>query len=181
LEATLSLIQEHGIKSGDIEEVKLYLSPVDFLLLASPIEKKQNPANKIETQFSLCWGVASAIVYGKVEIRNFTDDALEDTEVRELARKVYPEMDISMAGPIHCPCKVEIKTRNNKVYAMVNDHAPLGSSENPLDFSFIADKFRQCCKYSVKPIPEKNQNTVIAMIADLEKVNDVGEIARLLA
>ena len=181
LEATLSLIKEHGIKAADVAEVKLYLSPVDFLLLASPVEKKQSPANKIETQFSLCWGVASAIVYGNVEIRNFTDEALENAEVRKIALKVYPEMDISMAGPIHCPCKVEIKTTDNKVFAMVHDHAPLGSSENPLDFSFIADKFRQCCKYSVKPIPEKNQNTVIDMVADLEKVNDVGEIARLLA
>jgi 2-methylcitrate dehydratase PrpD len=181
LEATLDLIKKHGIQSGDVEKIQLSLSPIDVLLLADPLEKKQNPENRIETQFSLCWGVASAIVYGKVEIRNFTKEALEDKDVREIARKVYATPDIKLAGSIHSPCKVEIKTKSGKVYAMTNEHAPLGSPDNPLSFSFIADKFRQCCEYSIRPLPDKNRNTVIDLIEGLEEVNDAGEIVRLLA
>lgn len=181
LEATLGLIKKHNIQADEIEQIQLYLAPLDMLLLASPIEKKQNPENRIETQFSLCWGVASAIVYGKIKIKNFTNEALADTRVRDLARKVFAIPDIKLAGPIHCHSIVEIKTKSGKVYTMEGGQNLLGSPENPLDFSFIADKFKECCQYSAKPVSDKNRDAVINMVADIEKVNDVGEIIRLLS
>jgi len=180
LEIILSLVQQYGIQPGDVEKVQLYLSPVDFLLLGDPLERKQNPENIIETQFSLCWGVASAIVYGKVEIRNFTKEALQNTEIREVARKVYTRPEIAFAGPIHNPSKVEILTKDGQVYTKKSEHPPFGSPDNPMSFSDIRTKFKQCCEYSVKPISKKSQDAVIKMTAELEEVNDVSEIARLL-
>ena len=181
LEATLEMMKKYDIKADNVESVQMYLPPMDLLLLATPLEKKQNPENRIETQFSLCWGVASALVYGKIELRNFTNEALADNAVREMARKVFATPDIKYAGPIHSPCTIEIKTKDGKVYTMENEHPILGSPDNPLDFAFIAEKFKQCCEYSVKPISDKDRNTVVDMIADLEKIDDVGEIIRLLA
>jgi hypothetical protein len=64
---------------------------------------------------------------------------------------------------------------------MENEHPILGSPDNPLDFVFIADKFKQCCEYSIKPISDKDRDTVANMIENLEKVDDVSEIIRLLA
>jgi 2-methylcitrate dehydratase PrpD len=181
LEATLHLVDKYDIKSGDVERVDLGLSPVDFVLLGGPLEKKQNPANNIETQHSLCWGVASAIVYGKVEIHNFTWEALRDSKVQEIARKVYTRLEIELAGPIHCPCKVEIRTKDGMVYKMRSDGTTLGNPENPMSLSDIENKFRECCEHSARPISEKNQNIVIDMIAGLEEVSDVGKIAQVLA
>ncbi len=85
IEAALALVKEHNIRPEDIAEVTLRLSPVDYGSLASPAEKKQNPENIIETQFSMCWGVASAIIYGEVGIKNFSEAALRDESVREMA------------------------------------------------------------------------------------------------
>lgn len=181
LEVTMSLIQKYGIQPGDVEKVQLYLSPTDFLLLGDPVENKQNPENNIEAQFSLCWGVASTIVYGKVEIRNFTKEALQDTEIREIARKVYTKPEIALAGPIHCLSKVEILTKDGQVYTMESEHPPFGSPDNPMSLSDIQVKFKQCCEYSAKPISKKSQDAVIKMTAELEEVNDVSEIAALLA
>lgn len=181
LEVTLSLIEKYKIHSRDVEKVQLYLCPADFLLLADPIEKKQNPQNFIESQFSLCWGVAGAIVYGEVGLKNFSNDALQDSRVREIARKVYSKQEVRFAGKILNPCVVEITTIDHKVYSMKAENPILGSPENPLSYSYIKNKFGECCKHSIKPIPEKNQKMVMDMVAGLEEIQDVGEIARLLS
>jgi 2-methylcitrate dehydratase PrpD len=90
IEAALDLQKEYGIKFDDITEVTLHLSPQDYGLLANPLEKKQNPQNVMDTQFSLCWGIASALVYGEAGFRNFSTESLRDNRIKDLAYKVSP-------------------------------------------------------------------------------------------
>ncbi len=179
IEAALGLMKEHRLKPADVAEVTLRLSPVDYAL-ANPPENKQNPQNIIETQFSLCWGVASAIVYGEVGIKNFSEEALRDKRVRGMARKVFGKVDMGMAREQGFPAAaVDIKTGDGKVFSRQVDH-PFGTVGNPMHLADVVSKFRYCCGYSVYPIPPKNQDEVIAMIEGLEKVQDVGRITRLL-
>jgi len=49
-----------------------------------------------------------------------------------------------------------------------------------MSFDNVAKKFRYCCHYSARPIPQENQKKVIEMVEHLEDIADVGEIARLL-
>lgn len=180
IEAALGLMQEHHLNPADVAEVAIRLSPFDYFLLAEPLERKQNPQNIIETQFSVCWGVASAIVYGGVGIKNFSAEALGNTSVREMARKIKPRIDKSMAREQGFPpAAVDINTGNGKTYSRQVDF-PFGTPQNPMTFSDVTLKFKECCRYSVNPIPRKNQEEVIKLVEDLEKVSDVGRIARLL-
>ena len=181
IEATLDLIQEHSIKSADVTEVTLHVSPGDYYYLAYPVEKKQNPENIIETQFSLYWGVASAIVYGKANIGNFTADALQDTRVREMTHRISarPETEL-VIGQGFTPTIVDIKTGDGKVYSRQVDY-PFGSPENPMSLADIEEKFKHCCQYSIRPIPQKNQDEIIQMIREIEEVRDVSQIVSLLA
>jgi 2-methylcitrate dehydratase PrpD len=181
LKATLELCREHDIKPETVAEVLVRISPFDYALLGEPLEKKQNPQNIIETQFSLCWGVGSAIAYGDVGIRNFTGEALGDAKVREMVRKVFPRPDMEMAGGHgFTPAIVEIRTKDGILYSRQVDR-PSGTPENPMSFGDAARKFRYCCRYSVKPISDENQNRVIEMVRGLEEVSDVGQIVRFLA
>jgi 2-methylcitrate dehydratase PrpD len=118
IEAVLSLVKENHLKPVDIEEVNLRLSPFDYFGLAEPLDSKQNPQNIIDSQFSVCWGVASAIVYGEVGIKNFSDEALLNGKVREMARKVKARNDQSMTREYgFMPAAAEIKTHNGKAYS----------------------------------------------------------------
>ncbi len=183
IQATLGLLREYNIKPDDVAEVILSRSSIgnDFYALTEPVEQKQNPQNIIQAQFSLCWGVASAIVYGEVGIRNFTEEALRDARVREMARKVFgkPELEFSRERS-ELSVIVEIKNKAGKVYSKQVDY-PFGSPEDPMSLADVAAKFRHCCQYSVKPIPKDNQDRVIQMVNGLEKVSDVSQIVRLLA
>jgi 2-methylcitrate dehydratase PrpD len=179
IEAALALMKEHRLKPADVAGVVIRHSPQDASLV-NPLEKKQNPQNIIETQFSLCWGVASAIVHGEVGIKNFSAAALGDARVRKMARKVTGQTDTAMAREQGFPAAaVDIRTRGGKVYSRQVDHA-FGTVGNPMSLSDLMEKFRYCCGYSVYPISRKNQNEVIRMIEGLENVKDVGRIARLL-
>ena len=180
LEATLGLVKENGLKADDIAGVTLHLSPQDYALLADPVERKQNPQNIIETQFSLPWGVASALVYGEVGFRNFSAEALANQRIRNLAYKVFPQIDIAMSVEQGFPpAAVDIKTKNGKIYSRRVD-SPFGTVDNPMNFDHITAKFRECCRRSIRPVPEENQAKVISLVKRLEKVKDTGHLARLL-
>jgi 2-methylcitrate dehydratase PrpD len=180
IEAALGLMKQYHLKPADVAEVTLRLSPFDYFILADPLEKKQNPQNLIETQFSICWGVASAIVYGEVGIKNFGAEALSDKRIKEMACKIKPLIDKTMSTENGFkPAVAEIKTRSGKVYSKQVD-APFGTPGNPMNFADVVAKFKECCRYSANPISAENQDKVIKMVEGLEKVKDAGRIARLL-
>jgi len=180
IEAAMSVMREHNLKPEDVAEVTLRISQFDSVILAEPLERKRDPRNVIETQFSLCWGVASAIVLGRVDIDNFSAKALHNAKIREMAHKVTPKVDNTMTREYGFkPAVAEIKTKDGKVYSKQVD-APWGTPGNSMSFDDIVKKFGECCKYSVRPIPVKNQNAVIKLVQNLEEVEDAGSIARLL-
>ena len=181
IRAALGLVREQGIKPDDVAEVLLRISPFDHDYLAQPVEEKQDPKNIIESQFSLYWGVASAIVYGKVNIGNFAVAALNDTQVRGMVNRISAKADTELAREGgFTPAIVEIKTGDGVVYAKQVDQ-PFGSPAEPMGFTDLAQKFRHCCQYSIRPVARENQDEVIRLVERLEEVSDVGRIVRLMA
>jgi 2-methylcitrate dehydratase PrpD len=181
LKATLDLIKENNIKADEVEKVIFHVTAPDYLWLAHPVEKKRNPENIIQTQFSLYWGIASAIVYGEVGIKNFSIEALKDVRIPKMVRKIYGKPDIELKEKKGLtPAIVEVINKDGKVYAKQVD-CLFGSPEKPMSFADVAMKFRHCCEYSIKPVSEENQNKVIQMVEGLEQVTDVSQIVRLLA
>ena len=78
------------------------------------------------------------------------------------------------------PAIVEIKTKDGKLYSRQVDY-PFGSPENPMSLADIEEKFKHCCQYSIRPVPEKNQDQIIQMVREIDEVRDVSEIVNLLA
>lgn len=180
INATLNLVNDHGIKSEQVDNVFVDMGPFDYFMVAEPLDRKQNPQNIIETQFSICWAVASAIVYGRVNIDNFSEKAFNDIRVREIASKVIPRPNPEFRRRrVVEPAVVEIRTKDGNTFSKQIHHPP-GVPENPVSFEDIAAKFRQCCHYSINPISQENRESVIQMVKDLENVPDVSQIMHLL-
>lgn len=100
--------------------------------------------------------------------------------VKEMARKVKPGIDKAMAREQGFPpAAVEIKTGAGKVYSRQVD-SPFGTPGNPMTFADVVLKFKECCRFLVNPIPTEKQEKVIRMVEELEKMEDVGRIVRLL-
>ncbi|MFC1908403.1 MmgE/PrpD family protein [Chloroflexota bacterium] len=177
--AALFLVNKYDIKPNDVAEVMVHHGPIAHSLF-EPIERKRKPRNAIQTQHSLPWAVASAIVHRKVEIEQFTEEAIRDARVLDMAQKVVPKMAPEFAQiPVAEPAIVEIKTNNGEVYSKRVDIAP-GDPKSPMSFDDIVKKFRYCCSYPAKSVSKENQDKVVQMIERLEDVTDVGQIASLL-
>jgi 2-methylcitrate dehydratase PrpD len=181
IEATLSLLKEHNINSTDIKQVEVYVGQGDYDYLAAPAEKKQNPANIVEAQFSLYWGIASAIIYREVVIRNFTREAILNPEIKNFIPRIsITELsEFNTAGGF-TPARVKIFTQSGMSHTK-QINTPFGSPTNPMSFADTAEKFKQCCEYSVKPISAENQEKIIQSVNNIERIDDFGKIMNLMA
>jgi hypothetical protein len=50
-----------------------------------------------------------------------------------------------------------------------------------MSFDDVANKFRDCSSYPVRKLPKKRIERVIELVGQLEEMNDVGELMKLLS
>ncbi len=184
IDATLAIVQEHDIHPDDIEEVIISVGDAPRPL-CQPLEVRRKPTTTLDAKYSLPFTVAVAIVRRKVVIEDFTPDGLKDEAVLTLAQKVTPkydpEFDVEKSlAPGRAPGKVEIKTKDGKLYSKRSDF-PYGHPAKPMTWTDIIAKFKDCLTYSAKPVPKGNMEKVIYMVSKLEDEDDIGQIVRLLA
>jgi 2-methylcitrate dehydratase PrpD len=169
------LAMEENIQSKDIKEIVLSVTDAHLKLLCQPLDAKRSPRSPVDAQFSIPWGVASAIVGRKVGLDDFTESAIKSREVLDVTGKMRVEVDNSLHKPGPEPTRVKIITNEGKAFAKVVNN-PLGSLERPMSFEDCANKFRDCAK-SLDAIKIEG---IIDLISRLEKLDDIREIIRLL-
>lgn len=179
IDAVLGLVKDYDVKPQEIIEVVLYLGQFAYSL-CQPLESKQSPQNVIQAQFSLPWAAANAIMYRKVGIEHFIEQAIQDPAVQQMTRRIVPKLTAELSTKqIAEPVILEMKLKSGKVYSRRVDYA-LGSPQKPLSFDEITKQFIDCCAYAGKDIPGESVSRAIQMIKQLEEVRDVAEIVDLL-
>ena len=73
-----------------------------------------------------------------------------------------------------------MKTKDGAHYAKEVQYIK-GHPQNPMTMSECIQKFRDCTRFSAKPLPEKNTTTIIQMTETLEEIDDVTKIIKLLS
>ncbi|MFC1929820.1 hypothetical protein ACFLW6_03025 [Chloroflexota bacterium] len=114
IEAALALMREHDIKPDYVMEVTVSVGAQDLHMYE---ERKRIPQDAIASQFSGYWHVASALVHRRVNIDNFTEEAIRDEKTLEMTGKISPKLNLefNMTG-YDGPDIVEIKTRDSQAY-----------------------------------------------------------------
>jgi 2-methylcitrate dehydratase PrpD len=175
IDAALALIIEQKIQSKDIREIVLSVTDAHLSLLCQPLDAKRSPRSPVDAQFSIPWGVASAIVGGRVGLDDFTESAIKNREVLEVTQKMRVEVDNTLHKPGPEPTRVKIITNDGKAFAKVVEN-PLGSLERPMSFDDCARKFSDCAK----SLDSKRVEKIIELIGQLERLDDIREIIHLL-
>ncbi|MFC1902572.1 MmgE/PrpD family protein [Chloroflexota bacterium] len=178
-DAVLAMVKEYDIKPEEVIEIVPHVG-IHAQMLCEPLEVKRNPPNPVASQFSLPWSIASAVLFRRVGIGEFTEAALRNPETLKMTQRVVPrvdpELDLQKSSE---EAIVDIKIRDGQVYSKRVLFA-LGSPQNPMSFQDIADKFRACCAFSIKPIANKNIDAIIETVEKLETVTDVCQLVHLL-
>lgn len=181
IEAAAQLVREHRIDPQDVASVRLIGSRLN-LMLAEPVAQKQRPATAIDAKFSLPFTVATAMCRGTVTLDDFTEAALTNSAVLDLASCVYFEADSTRSGasgPDVLRGSVELALKDGKRVKLEIDE-PSGSPRRPASDDALIAKFRDCCQRARAQPSATTIDSWVERIMSLEACPDAGEIARSL-
>jgi 2-methylcitrate dehydratase PrpD len=176
IDATLAIKNENNVKKEDIKEIVIYVTEAHYALLCSPEDAKRNPRNPVDAQFSIPWGVATAIANNRVTLDDYTETAIKSDAIKEITKKMRVEIDNGLRRPDKMePTRIEIITSEEQSFSKVVEH-PLGSLERPMTLEDCSRKFRDCAKR----LGNEKMDRVIEMVGRLDESSDVDELFPLL-
>jgi 2-methylcitrate dehydratase PrpD len=180
VDVALALVNKHEIKPGDVQEITVFCKDKEYFLL-HPLEKRSRPENPVDSQFSIPWAVAAVFARGRAGVGEFTEEAIRSADILDISGKIRVELDADLKQAKGMdPAKIGVTTKRGQTYIEAADIPPDGA-EKPLPFSAYERKFRDCAAYSVKPLSDKQIDGVIAKIGQLERVDDIREVIKLLS
>jgi 2-methylcitrate dehydratase PrpD len=174
IDAALALVRRHDIKPADVASVVIYCGEATYGLLGVPLEVKARPRNFVDAQFSLAWGVATAITRRRAVVDDFTPEAITSPDVLAVAAKIDvqndPALDRGDQGME--PARVQITMNDGAVFSEQVD-LPTGTPGRPLAFADIERKFNDCLAHAGQPISAAKAEQLVETVARLEHVEDV--------
>jgi 2-methylcitrate dehydratase len=171
VEATLTCVKEHNIKAEDVAEVRLKTRPETYW--RHPTTRRR-PTNVETASDSAYYLAAVAILDRALGPEQYSEEKLRDARVLELSDKVVVQIDPKIEG--FSECIAEITTKKGQNYQCHVLH-PKGSPMNPMTDADVEEKFRSMAG---KYFGEKQMTQIIDTILTLEKLDDIGDLLKLL-
>jgi len=168
-----------GISPDEIEEVEARVSEKAWQSIGEPMEVKRRPRNIVDAQFSIPYTMATALVKGTVGIDDFTEEAIKDPRILEIASKIKVAVShVAQREREISGTEVTVKTRDGRFHSASVTEAK-GHPKNPMSDEDFVRKFRDCALYAAQPLPPDSVNALLQLLADLEAATDVSQLARL--
>ncbi|MEM2104802.1 MAG: MmgE/PrpD family protein [Candidatus Bathyarchaeia archaeon] len=172
IDCTLALVNKYDIKPEDVDEIAIFAGEGSYWL-CTPLDVKSQPRTIVDAQFSVPWVVATAIVKRDVNIWDFNEDAIKNPDVLEMCSRIRKVVRTREKA------RVEIKTKNGKVYAEEINYTSSGKEPRVI-FDDVAHKFRKCASQAPRPLSHSQIEQVISICRRLEQLGDTSELVDLL-
>jgi 2-methylcitrate dehydratase PrpD len=178
IDSILEIMGKNRLKSDEVERVTLGILKTGFPIVVTPEESKYNPRSVVDAQFSMPFGAAVAVLYGKASLDEYTLEKLNSPRVREMMQKVSCVEDpgLDKVYPKQWPATAEIATRDGKSYSAKIDH-PKGDPENPLAREELIDKVSGLASHIYSAA---HLNEIIGRTRHLDRETDLREFTPLL-
>jgi 2-methylcitrate dehydratase PrpD len=169
-DAALYLKRKHKINFADVAKMEVSIPPKRYA---------RHYAAEVKTglrgKFAINYVVAMCFLDGKLEIATFTDEKVNRPEVQDAFNKVQVICDESIPEPgPYCPVSVELKNGTRHSYTA---EIAKGDPRNPMTEAEVIEKFHSNVKAL---LPEDQARKLITAVQDLETVNNMKELAKLL-
>jgi 2-methylcitrate dehydratase PrpD len=128
------------VKAQDIKEIVCEVGEGTVHRLWEPLAAKQRPPNGYAGKFSTPYCIAAGFVRGNVGLDAFTDDAVQEPQVVELASKVRYQIDPQNPYPKNFTGHIRAVLMDGRVIEERQPHMRGGAHE-PLTRADIEDKF----------------------------------------
>lgn len=183
IELTLRMVDEHNIRPQDIEAITVFVGEKNQNL-CEPLQLKRNPGRMADAQLSLPFVVATAIAKGKPRIEHFTSEGIKDPAVISLSSRVsgQPDKECYLEyGTGLQRAKVEVKLVDGRVLHSEQEGFRYGHPQRPISKEELIGKFKDCASYSVHPLTKDSVESVLQLVDNLEEIEDVSQIIRLVS
>jgi 2-methylcitrate dehydratase PrpD len=144
--------------------------------LWEPLADKQKPVSSYGAKFSLPYSIAVMIVRGRAGLDEFTEEAIRDSAVLDLSRKVRYVLDPTIDYPRHFSGHVKVFMRDGTVLEENQPH-PRGGFEDPLPPAEIEEKFRANAKLA---LPVESVEATLDAVKRLEQLPSMRILTDLL-
>ena len=141
MDCALRLREEHGVRSHEIEAIRCRTAAGPVPRLWEPLAAKHAPPNGYAAKFSLPYLLAAIVVKGRVGLAEFTDVAVRDPHVLQVAERVTYELDAAIDYPRQFVGDVEITLNDGRVLRARQDR-PRGGPDMPMSQGDLEAKFR---------------------------------------
>ena len=174
MDAMLELVTEHDVRPEAVEEIRLGTSSNVLSALRYP-----EPHNELEAKFSIPFCMAILVLDRRGGIGEFTDEAVERADVREMMGKVVPYLHegLEARGFERILSLIEIRLKDGTVLSR-EASTSRGTPERPMTREELAAKFHDCARETITPARERE---ALDMVYGLEAVDDVGKLTALLS
>jgi 2-methylcitrate dehydratase PrpD len=175
IDALLEMRARYDIAPESIEAIKVGVTQQTYNMLVSYVGV---PETGLQGKFSMPYILARALIDGKVSLDTFTDEAVRDSSVKEVAEKIYMEHDpeLKEGEKGGRPTRVVIRLKDGGTLSQRVDY-PKGSKEAPLNSLAMQGKFVEC---AVRAIRKEAANQVVEYLGHLEDLDDLEPLCRLL-
>jgi 2-methylcitrate dehydratase PrpD len=172
IDAVLQLSKKHGIKPNAVDRIVVgtYLIAVDV------VGKKYEPKTASEAKFSLPYCLATALIYGRVGLTEFSEERLSEPKIQKLSKKVKVMVDPEYINARLGYAKVTLHTTDGKEFTCRVD-VPKGYPKNPLTRAELERKFVDLASLVLS---EERVKEIVRTVNDLEKLEDMALLTALL-
>lgn len=182
VDAALSIARDENVDPADVESITLYYAEENTKRCLDPLDGRRNPKTLPEAKLSLPFTVAQALAYRKIEIGDFSQESLADPILKDLCSRTYTEYDEGLKSTFSktmLPGRVKVEMNNGAVYDKRVDIV-YGHPENRMQWDDLAEKFRDCASYCRKSLSAERIEAIVAMVTDLESLDNVSELMDLV-
>jgi len=178
IDGILKIMRENQLKADDIETVRLGILKAGAPIVAQPEELKANPQSIVDAQFSMPFGAALAILYGRADLNDYSPENIRSAQVKAVMDRVgcFEAPDLDREYPRKWPAAVIIQTKDGREYRTRIEY-PKGDPENPLTWEELIAKFENL----TEPVfhPEKRKR-IINSVRNLDRSETLDSLMSLL-
>lgn len=173
IECGLEIVRQHDINVENIAEIVVGVTKEFYEGHLNQPFNIDDPLQR--SLFSLPYAIVNVLLRKSVRLEHYTSEFVRDPGVARQSGKVK-------IVPIHTQdfgaAEVKVKMNDGREFYARSNH-PLGSAERPLTRADIKNKFLANVDFS-KTVSLKKAKMVLNMIENMEKLDNVSKIVKLL-
>ena len=177
IDCALKIVSENEIDATAIEAIVLRVPPrVRDMFVGQPFVLRETP--QIDAAFSLRFCVSNVLLRKRIKLEDFREECVREAGIAEIAGKV----EIEGFRPDEMGKKaaeLKVKLKDGRECSSEVKFVRGGPFENSLTDEDIKDKFRNNLLAS-KAIPEERGERIIGLVDNLEELDNIGELTKLM-